>query len=59
MLRAIALVVLIIAIAAPAVAQDTREEERAAMQAQKATQLHSYVSTVLERRIERHRRPRS
>jgi outer membrane protein assembly factor BamA len=53
MLRAIALIVLIVAIAEPAVAQDTREEERAAMQARKATQLHPYVPTALERRIER------
>jgi AAA family ATP:ADP antiporter len=48
------LVVAIVASAAtPARAQATREDERAALQAAKAAQLHPYEPTVLERRIER------
>ncbi len=42
-----------VAVAATAFAQETREEERAAQQAQKAAQLHPYEPTQLERRIER------
>ena len=42
-----------VAVAATAFAQETREEERAALQAQKAAQLQPYQPTQLERRIER------
>ena len=42
-----------VAIAATAVAQETREEERAALQARKAAELHPYEPTKMERRIER------
>jgi hypothetical protein len=48
-----ALALAMVAVAASAFAQETREEERAALQAQKAAQLHSYEPTQLERRIER------
>ncbi|RPI54207.1 MAG: hypothetical protein EHM55_11500 [Acidobacteria bacterium] len=48
-----ALALAIVAIAGSAFAQDTREAERAGMQAQKASQLHPYEPTVLERRVER------
>ena len=40
-------------IAVPAVAQQTREEELATAQADKATALHPYVPSAAERRIER------
>jgi hypothetical protein len=43
----------IVAVAASAFAQETREGERAALQAQKATQLRPYEPTQLERRIEK------
>ena len=43
----------LLAVAASAFAQETREEERAALQAQKAAQLRPYEPTQLERRIER------
>jgi surface antigen Omp85-like protein len=42
-----------IGLAVPAVAQQTREAERAAAQAEKAKQLHPYEPTELERRIQR------
>jgi AAA family ATP:ADP antiporter len=48
-----ALVIAMVVLATSAFAQETREEERAAMQAQKAAQLHPYEPTVLEQRIER------
>ena len=48
-----ALVLGMVALAAPAVAQETREEERAALQAKKAAELHPYEPTKIERRIER------
>src|SRR5262249_61103879 len=43
--------VVIVAAAAPASAQDSRESELAAAQAEKATRLHDYEPTSLERRI--------
>ncbi|HEY6617205.1 MAG TPA: hypothetical protein VIZ32_21900, partial [Vicinamibacterales bacterium] len=42
-----------VAVAATAFAQETRQEEREAQQAQKAAQLHPYEPTQMERRIER------
>jgi len=48
-----ALVFGMVAIAATALAQETREEERAALQAKKAAELHPYEPTKLERRVER------
>ncbi len=48
-----ALVLGMVAVAATAFAQETREEEREALQAQKAAQLHPYEPTQMERRIER------
>jgi len=42
-----------VAVAATAFAQETREEEREALQAKKAAQLHPYEPTQMERRIER------
>ena len=48
-----ALVLGMVAVAATAFAQETREDERAALQAKKATQLRPYEPTQLERRIER------
>ncbi len=43
----------ILALAASASAQETRQQEREALQAQKAAQLRPYEPTTLERRIER------
>ena len=43
----------ILAVAASAFAQETRQQEREALQAQKAAQLRPYEPTTLERRIER------
>ena len=48
-----ALAVAIVAVAASAFAQETREEERRALQAQKAAQLRPSEPTQLARRIER------
>ena len=48
-----ALVVAMVALATTAFAQDTREAERAAQQAQKAAELRSYEPTLLERRVEK------
>jgi len=48
-----ALVLCMMAVAATAFAQETREEEREALQAEKAAQLHPYEPTQMERRIER------
>ena len=48
-----ALVLGMVAVAATAFAQETREEEREALQAQKAAQVHPYEPTQMERRIER------
>jgi ATP:ADP antiporter, AAA family len=52
-LAASALAVGLIAVATTAFAQETREDERAGLQAQKAAQLRPYEPTRLERRIER------
>ena len=46
-----AMALAIVAVAASAFAQETRDEERAALQAQKATQLRPYEPTPLERRM--------
>jgi hypothetical protein len=43
----------VVMFATPAFAQDTREEQRGALQAEKASQLRSYEPNVLERRLER------
>jgi AAA family ATP:ADP antiporter len=51
-LAGVAAGLILIALAAPAQAQDTREEQLAAERAQKAEQLHPYVPSALERRIE-------
>src|SRR5689334_562116 len=48
-----ALVLGMVAIAVTALAQETREEERAALQAKKAAEVHPYEPTKIERRIER------
>jgi hypothetical protein len=48
-----AAVVVMLAIATAAFAQETREAELAALQAEKAAQLRPYEPTMLERRIER------
>ncbi len=48
-----AMVLVMVAIASTAFAQETREEARAAAQAQKAGELRPYEPTVLERRVER------
>lgn len=48
-----AMALAILAVGTSAFAQETREEERAARQAQKAAQLQPYEPTQLERRIER------
>jgi hypothetical protein len=42
----------VMAIPVPAGAQETREQQLAVEQADKATRLHPYVPTTLERRIE-------
>jgi hypothetical protein len=46
-------VVALVAIAAPGLAQETREDQLAARQAEKATRLHPYEPNLLEQRIER------
>jgi len=43
----------LITVAMPAFAQDTREDQLAALQAEKATRLHPYEPTRLEQRLER------
>jgi AAA family ATP:ADP antiporter len=50
-LAATAAAVAILAVATPASAQDSRETELAAARAEKATRLHEYEPTSLERRI--------
>ena len=47
----IAIVTCAVGVAAPARAQDTREEQNAAAQAEKARELHPYVPTPAEERI--------
>jgi AAA family ATP:ADP antiporter len=46
-------VLLVVGVLAPAHAQETREEQHAAAQAEKARDLHPYVPTTRERRLER------
>ena len=48
-----AAVVALVALATPAFAQETRQEQIAAQQAEKATQLHEYQPTTLEARLGR------
>jgi AAA family ATP:ADP antiporter len=49
---AAAAIVVVVAVATPASAQDTREAQLAAERADKATRLHPYEPTTLERRIQ-------
>jgi len=51
--RAAAVVLLVLATALPALAQETREAQIASQQAQKAAQLHEYEPAPLERKLER------
>jgi AAA family ATP:ADP antiporter len=48
----VAAVLVLLALATPVAAQDTREEQLAAMRAEKGTQLHEYVPDSLERQLQ-------